>query len=266
MNQADDAEKNDRDNQQTPFALRILHPCIPLLEVLRFLTLLPLPELPPSDAARGRLLAWFPVAGLVIGALLLPVGWLAGGAWDAGVRTAVIIVVWGIVTAGMHFDGLADTFDAVMSWRSRERKLEIMKDSRIGTMGVLAIGAVLLLKFAWLQAAGEAWWQAALLAPVWGRWCMTYGLAGFPAARTTGLGHTFKQQVQPRTLLHATLAAVLLALLIGQVHGLLAGLLVWGGATLLARWWVRDLGGLTGDSYGALCELGEVVVLAVIAL
>lgn len=238
----------------------------PLIEALRFLTLLPLPGRPAStEAGIARSLAWFPVAGLLIGLLLLPVGWLAGLAWDAGVRAACIIVAWGIITAGMHLDGLGDTFDAVMSWRPRERKLEILRDSRVGTMGLLAIGAVLLLKFVWLQAAGDEWWRAVLLAPVWGRWSQIYGLCRFPSARDDGLGHTFQQQREQRSLFRATLAALLLTLLLGPVQGLVAGLLVWGIAALLYRWWVRDLGGLTGDTYGALCEISEVIVLAVIA-
>ncbi len=143
-----------------------------LLEALRFLTVLPIPGQPASDE-RGITAAipWFPAAGLLIGLLLLPVGWLAGWLWGELVRAVLLVVAWGSITGGLHLDGLSDTFDAVMSWRAPERKLEIMKDSRVGAMGVLALVAVLLLKVAWLVAAGDAWWLALLLALVWGRWC-----------------------------------------------------------------------------------------------
>lgn len=239
----------------------------PLFEALRFLTILPVPGLPPmNERSVVAAIPWFPAAGAVIGLLLLPVGWLAGWGWGDLVRAALIVVAWGVITGGLHLDGLSDTFDAVMSWRPRERKLEIMKDSRIGAMGALALVAVLLLKVAFLGAAGAAWWQAALLAPVLGRWADIYGIFWFPAAREGGLGRTFNAQVQRRDFVVATVGAALLAALVAGWTGLLALLLVWGCAHLLARWWTRDLGGLTGDTYGALCEIGEVVALAVLTL
>jgi adenosylcobinamide-GDP ribazoletransferase len=207
-------------------------------------------------------MAWFPLVGLAIGVLLLPVGWLAGMLWGDSVRAALLVVAWAGVTAGLHLDGLSDTFDAVMSWRSRERKLEIMKDSRVGVMGVLALVAVLLLKFAWLQGADGEWWRAVLLAPMWGRWADIYGIFWFPPARGGGLGHTFHAQVRQRDFFVATGVVLLLTLVIGQGVGVVAGVLVWGSTHLLASWWTRDLGGLTGDTYGALCEIAEVVVLA----
>lgn len=235
----------------------------PLGEALRFLTVLPVPGLPPMQGATiARSIPWFPAVGLVLGLLLLPVGWLAGLLWGAPVQAVLLVVCWGALTAGLHLDGLSDTFDAVMSWRPRERKLEIMKDSRIGAMGAIALIAVLLLKVAFLAQAGDQWWVAVLLAPLWGRWADVYGIVWFPAAREGGLGRTFHAQVRRRDFYLTTLATSVAAFLLGGVAGLLAGLLVWGMAWLVARWWTRDLGGLTGDTYGALCELGEVVALA----
>jgi adenosylcobinamide-GDP ribazoletransferase len=234
-------------------------------EALRFLTIIPLPWLPPaSERSMVAAIPWFPAAGLVIGALLLPVGWLAGLLWGDLTRAAMVVVAWGIITAGLHLDGLSDTFDAVISWRSRERKLEIMKDSRIGAMGALAIAAVLLLKVSLLAEAGAVWWQAALLAPALGRWAEVYAIGRFPPAAAGGLGRAFHDQMRAPAMAVATLMAGLAAVLIGGGAGLVALLLVWAGAHLLARWWTHDLGGLTGDTYGALCELCEVAVLATI--
>ncbi|MCU0495140.1 MAG: adenosylcobinamide-GDP ribazoletransferase [Chloroflexaceae bacterium] len=241
-------------------------PFAPLGEALRFLTILPMIGLPPmTERSVVQAIPWFPLAGLVIGALLLPVGWLGGWGWGALVQAALVVVVWGVVTGGLHLDGLSDTFDAAMSWRPRERKLEIMKDSRIGAMGALAIVALLLLKVGFLASAGAAWWQAVLLAPVLGRWADIYGIFNFPAAREGGLGRTFSEQVQQRDFYMTTVAALALAFLIGQWHGLVALLLVWGAAHLLGMWWTRSFGGLTGDTYGALCEIGEVIAIAAIA-
>lgn len=235
-------------------------------EAMRFLTVIPQPWLPPmSEASAVIAIPWFPAAGLIIGALLLPLGWLAGLAWGELALAALVVVAWGAITGGLHLDGLSDTFDAVMSWRPRERKLEIMKDSRIGAMGALALVAVLLLKVVFLAEAGAEWWRAALLAPVLGRWADCYGIFWFPAAREGGLGRSFNAQVRKADFWIASAVALAAALLIGGAAGLAAALLVWGGSHLLARWWTRDLGGLTGDTYGALCEIGEVVALAALA-
>ena len=148
------------------------------------------------SASIARAIPLFPLAGAVIGALLVGLGLACGALWDAWVRSVVIVVGWGVITAGLHLDGLSDTFDAVMSWRPRERKLEIMKDSRIGAMGALALIAVLALKVTWLHAAGDGWLRAVWLAPVLGRWADTYGIFWFPPARAGGLGREFQAQVR----------------------------------------------------------------------
>jgi adenosylcobinamide-GDP ribazoletransferase len=239
----------------------------PLGEALRFLTILPIPGLPRmSEASIGRAIAFFPLAGAVVGALLAGLGLAAGALWDAGVRPVILVVAWGVLTAGLHLDGLSDTFDAVMSWRSRERKLEIMKDSRIGAMGALALIAVLALKVTWLGAAGDTWLRAVWLAPILGRWADIYGIFWFPPAREGGLGRSFQSQVRRADFIFATAAALLLALALGGARGLVALALVWVAAQLLAMWWTRELGGLTGDTYGALCEIAEVVTLATLAV
>ncbi|MBC8078254.1 MAG: adenosylcobinamide-GDP ribazoletransferase, partial [Chloroflexales bacterium] len=156
-----------------------------------------------SEASMVRSIPWFPLAGAMIGALTLPAGWLGDTLWGATARAALVVVAAGVITGGLHLDGLSDTFDGVMSWRPTERKLEIMKDSRIGAMGALALVAVLLLKVVFLGAAGSEWWRAALLAPVLGRWADCYGIFFFPAARGGGLGRTFNELVQRRDFVFA---------------------------------------------------------------
>jgi adenosylcobinamide-GDP ribazoletransferase len=238
----------------------------PLGEAIRFLTVLPVPGLPPmSEAGIVRAIPFFPIVGLLIGVILLVLGLVARLLWPDWVVAMLLVVAWGVITAGLHLDGLSDTFDGVMSWRPRERKLEIMKDSRIGAMGALALIALLGLKTGWLAAADHNWWQALLLAPVLGRWADVYGILSFPPAAEGGLGKTFQEQAQPNDLLVATIWTAALVLLIAGFTGMLAMLLVWLVAYLLGQWWTQTLGGLTGDTYGALCEIGETVALAVFA-
>ena len=252
--------QHDRHHNQhwTPWSV-----VVGLGEAIRFLTIIPQPWLPPTHE-RSALVAipWFPAAGLVIGGLLCLAGWLAGWFWGSLVAAALIVVSWGVITGGLHLDGLSDTFDAVVSWRSPERKLEIMKDSRVGAMGALALIAVLLLKVALLAGGGAAWWQAALLAPVLGRWAACYGIFFFPAATAGGLGRAFHDQARRADVMVASATTALLATLVAGAAGLAALLAVWAATHLLAHWWTRALGGLTGDTYGALCEIAEVVAVA----
>jgi adenosylcobinamide-GDP ribazoletransferase len=238
-------------------------PFAPIGEALRFLTIIPVPGLPPTiEETVPCAIRYFPIAGLAIGALLAAIGWIAGAFWNETVRAVLLVVAWGVMTAGLHLDGLSDTFDGVMSWRSRERKLEIMRDSRIGVMGALALAAALGLKGVFLAGAGHDWIMAVALAPVLGRWADVYGIMRFPPAREGGLGRTFQSHLRPGDFLIATGTALILALALGGMHGLIALALVWLVTHLLGRWWTRDLGGLTGDTYGALCEIAEVVTLA----
>lgn len=238
----------------------------PLGEALRFLTAAPVRGLPPmSEAGIARSMVAFPLVGLLIGGFGAGAGLLAGWLWGAELRAVAVVVAWMVMTWGLHLDGLADSADALLSWRPRQRKLEIMKDSRLGAMGALALVAVVLLKVGALYALGPAWWLGALLAPVWGRWADIYGIFWFPAAREGGMGRTFHDRVRLRDFWIATASAVLAGAILLPPWGALAGLAVWAAVHLLARKMVNALGGLTGDTYGALSETGEVVTLLALA-
>ena len=254
----------------------------PLLEAIRFLTVVPLPGLPATvsddyERTIAHSVAWFPLVGLLIGSITCALGLLATFFWpgSAFVRAVLIVVVSSALTAGLHLDGLSDTADGTMSWRPRERMLEIMKDSRIGAMGAIALVAIFLLKVGFLAAAGQHWWMATLLAPMLGRWADIFGIFFYPAAREGGLGRSFNSMVRPHDFVIGTLFVIGAAVLISLVDGFLfesflkayarcmiALALVCLASVYLARKWVQQLGGLTGDTYGALNEVGETVALA----
>lgn len=247
-----------------------------LAAAIRFLTILPLPGAPAHDAdfdrTITRAMSWFPMVGLLIGALACGIGLLTTWLWPHElVRASIIVIFLAWLTAGLHLDGLSDTFDATLSWRSRERMLEIMKDSRIGAMGAIALVSVLLLKVAFIAAAGDQWWHAVLLAPVLGRWADIYGIFFYPAAREGGLGRNFRDLVRRRDFFIATAWVVIIAIVLGfsrwQLITQHLGAIVTVAlvSTWFCRQWVRQLGGLTGDTYGALSEIGEVVALGVMS-
>lgn len=247
-------------------------------EALRFLTVIPAPFGAPVSAEAfdrniARAMAWFPIVGLLIGAIGAAAGWLGEIFWG-GVngsplpRAVLALVAMGIVTSGLHLDGLSDTFDAVMSWRSRDRKLEIMKDSRIGAMGALALIAVLLLKAAFL--ATPTWLPALLIAAALGRWVDLYAIFFFPSASEGGLGRSFKDHTRMRDFVLATVLIIAIAAGVGYWQAGTAGVARSAIALSLAlavthglcARWTRSLGGLTGDIFGAVSEIGEVVALA----
>jgi adenosylcobinamide-GDP ribazoletransferase len=242
----------------------------PIGEALRFLTAVPVPGLPPMDETSVvRSMAAFPFVGLLIGAGGAAAGWAAGWLWGASLQAMAVVIAWMLLTLGLHLDGIADSCDALFSWRSRERKLEIMKDSRIGTMGALGLLAIVLLKIGALLTLESLWWLGALLAPVWGRWADIYGIFFFPAAREGGMGHTFHEQVRRLDFVIASVSALLIGAALRLPRslpwGALVVLAVWPVIHLLARRMVAVLGGLTGDTYGALAEIGEVVTLLALA-
>lgn len=157
----------------------------------------------PAAVARA---AWaFPVVGLLVGACSTAAGLAAAWLFGPPLHVIAAVAASAVVTGGLHLDGLADSADALFSWRSREKKLEILRDSRIGTMGAVALFLVLATKLGALHALGPYWWKAALLGPVWGRWSALYGIVAFPPARTDGLGAGVRAHLRAKHFIAATL-------------------------------------------------------------
>ncbi|MSS73019.1 MAG: adenosylcobinamide-GDP ribazoletransferase [Candidatus Latescibacteria bacterium] len=203
---------------------------------------------------------FFPV-GLLIGAVAAAWAWGLGRilpAWPVSVLTGIALVG---ASRGLHLDGLSDTADGFLSSRPRERILEIMRDSHVGAMGVVAIVCAVCLKVATLASLPDAVrWRAVLLMPVAGRCALVVSLAALPYARAAGgLGALF---YRGRSRLDAVWA-VLFSGLAGWVVAGLAGLVVFAISVvftlLFAVYTYRKIGGATGDTLGAACELAEIV-------
>jgi len=239
--------------------------------MLQFFTRLPLPFEIKADAEDfNRGFIWFTAVGLVIGGLLTFL-YMTMSPWVGPLLLAVILVLAEVLlTGGLHLDGLSDTFDGLYSNRDKARVLEIMKDSRIGANGALAMMSWLLLKIALLNElfqtapadpAKAAPWLVLLLMPVAAKSALALSCYLGPYARKEGMGHLFIGKVSFSRLLPVlTLAAIL--------HGLLipASLAVWAGILLLTLAYTRHvrkrIDGLTGDTLGAWHELSELFYLA----
>jgi adenosylcobinamide-GDP ribazoletransferase len=229
-----------------------------------FLTVLPFPTGPFDRRALAGGVALFPVVGIALGAALGAMGLALDLVLPPPSIIAVVLLATGaLVTGGLHFDGLMDTADGVFGGRTRERRLEIMRDSRVGSFGVLAGGLALLGQYACLsQLTGTRRIVALIVALGLSRWAMALALGLFPSARPSGLGATFHADAGWGPMVAATLFALGLAAVSGVVGimGLVvtAVIIVIGGRFLAAR-----LGGLTGDTYGALAVVSETIVLVV---
>ena len=235
------------------------------LEAIRFLTLIPLPFMPPTtgddyEKTIARSMAWFPAVGLLIGAIGCVVALVAGALWNDLARAVAVVVVIGLITSGLHLDGLSDTFDAMMSWRPRERKLEIMKDSRIGSMGVLAIVFVLLLKWTSLSAipAGNII-PLLILSSTASRASMSVSLSIFPYARQEGIALAFMKERKAADILIALLMAAATAWLCMGWHGLVIAAASLAAGLVFSACCMREIKGITGDTLGAVSEIGEMV-------
>lgn len=214
-----------------------------------------------SPASFGRSVRYFPLIGLVIGIALAASQQLAASYVTVHVLAALLIVGEIIITGALHCDGYMDTADGIFSGRSRERMLEIMKDSRVGANGVVAFGVLLLLKWTlYIDMPQKLLPVSLVMAPVIGRFCMVVGITLFPYARPDGIGKAFAQYAGNSALKVAGVLTLTAAAILGKiaVAGLLAALIftIWFG-----RYVTKILGGLTGDVYGAITETTQIIVL-----
>ena len=257
----------------------------PLRLSVSFLTILPVARgLAPDPRAISNSRAFFPLTGLLLGVLLVLVELGAARIFPVYLTAAVLLAVLVAATRGLHLDGLMDVCDALFGAATKERRLEIMKDPRVGAFGVVGGVTILLLKYSALLALLDPVFRggsppesmvflgmvgqqpgkllALLLFPLLSRWAMVVLLGAFPYARSEGLGSPFHQGGARLATLAAAMTALAVSVVLGGFGGL--GLLLGVTALALALGWVmnRALGGLTGDCYGATNEVSEVAVLA----
>ncbi len=226
------------------------------------LTRLPLPAVPFDEVACGRSIAFFPLVGLILGSVLAALVWLAGWIFPVQVLASLLVVGMVILTGGIHLDGFMDSMDGLFSGRSRERKLEIMRDSRTGAFGVIGVVCLLLLKYTlFLGMSEQVLMRVLLVVPALSRWCMSFAVVAFPYARQEGLGKVFATYAGWKELAGATVIAAAVAGVALGPQGICLMVIGAGVAYLTGRKINNELGGLTGDTYGFVNEFLEVLLL-----
>lgn len=218
------------------------------------------------DEACGRSVKFFSLYGVIIGAVLAA-GYYFCNQFFPPLITAVIILLLEVyITGGIHVDGFMDTMDGLCSGRPPAGMLEIMKNSRVGAYSTIGLGLLFLSKFSiYYEFPAEILMPSLIIMPVLGRWAMVIGITLFPYARPAGMGRCFHQYAGRGALPLASLCAAAASAALGWT-GAVAFAVTGAWSYLFCRNISRKLGGLTGDIYGAVTELAQVVALLVIYL
>ena len=236
--------------------------------MVTFLTRIPLKmnfEISDDDFTKG---IWYmPVIGLLIGIILYGLYFIASQYFSPIVTSAIIIIIYIFITGGLHLDGLADTSDAVFSYRSRERMLEIMKDSHIGTFGVVAIVLYLLGMAAFLTEVPET----CLFFPLIGRSASLLSCASNSYARTSGMGKSIIDGTKPKHVIFAMILTVISAAALYFISANAAAsiiVIIAFAVSMLSVFFIsrsisRKLGGITGDVIGFVIETSSLIYVAI---
>ncbi|EHP85518.1 cobalamin 5'-phosphate synthase [Geobacter metallireducens RCH3] len=232
----------------------------------QFLTIIPLPfTLRWEENDLGRSMAFFPLAGLTIGGLLAGADFLLAEVLPRPIEDLLLVALLAAMTGALHHDGLADVCDGLAARGSRDRFLAVMKDSRIGAVGVVGLVLGLLLKYqALLALSPEVKRQVLFFFPAVARFAQVQMTVGSRRAREDGLGAACIAGAGVTQLLVAgaiTLAATYF--LLGM-----KGIGCWAVLSLFTAgtkaWSHRRLGGVTGDVIGCASELNEIICLLII--
>lgn len=258
--------------------------------LMSFMTRLYVPKVEYDEEKLGKAMKFFPIVGFIIGIILFLTDILVKGiTLNDNVAIIFIILVDVILTGAIHLDGLADTFDGIFSYRSKQKMLEIMKDSRIGTNGVIALIMYFMLKFFLLQSIIEIdgiTYIPIFAYPIISRYCSVVSCATAPYARASGMGKTFVDNTNKKSVFISFIATFLLLMILTSASTFVDFLyfkeinlnlffsrslfyfsimiFMTIVATLFSKLMTRKIGGITGDTLGALLELSQLLYLLIL--
>jgi len=231
-----------------------------LLAALAFLTAIPI-RINFTHQHIGRSLAYFPVVGAILGALLVALDVMLRNVFPSLVVNALLMVAMILFTAALHLDGWMDCCDGLVGHKTLEARMRIMREPQVGAFGVAGGVMMILLKFVALASLTNPLRTLALFSvPVFSRWAMAYALYVYPYARADGKGNVFKENARRVDLIIATILALAFTLPLAGYIAIAFLVLAWLITLLVARFVMARIGGLTGDVYGALNELVEVTL------
>lgn len=228
------------------------------LSAFQFLTRIRLSDIPESP---GRSMAYFPFVGLILGVGLVFLDLVLPQVFPGMISDVLLVIYLIWITGALHLDGFCDVADGFYAGRSTDEILTVMRDSRIGVMAAVSLFSLLILKIiAIAHLPRPIRYPVILLMPVWSRWAMVWAATLSSYARPGGgLGSGFCDYTDKTTLMRGSWLPVLAALYFFELRG---ALFLTGSYLLgiywLIRWINGKIGGMTGDTFGAVCETGEV--------
>ena len=244
--------------------------------LLGFMTRLPLPKLKQFDSnLLGRGMKWFPVVGATIGVINYVVLKCLEMLKFSTLMLAISAVILNVILTGaLHLDGLADTFDGIFSYRSKQKMLEIMKDSRVGTNGAIALILYFIIKIALISEISIKYKMdisdLMLVLPIIERVSGVFNCFLEPYARPVGLGKTFVDNTKWKSFVFSYIISIILLFFISRLRIVgfrsiffIENMVVFFGA-YFGKLVTKKIGGITGDTLGAVLELSSVFALFLI--
>ena len=232
------------------------------LAAIGFLTSIPIGKRAMEGKSLAGSAVYFPLVGLVLGFILAGVDYGLGRVLPNLLTSAITVTVLILLTGALHFEGFVDSCDGLFGGHTRERRLEIMRMKNVGAYAVAGGALLLILKFAAIASLSHEstrFWMIVMF-PMFSRWGMALALSVFPYAREQGLGTAFRGVKTAHVVIAGAIALIAAVIFAG-----LSGIILFAIATIVAilagLWVTRLLGGLTGDIYGAINELSEVIIL-----
>ena len=247
------------------------------ISILQFMTRIPINIDTGFDEEFHKTITYFPLVGLVLGVLIYIIGLVSGIFFDSFITSIIVTLALVILTGGLHIDGLGDTFDAIYSYRDKERMLEIMKDSRLGTNSLLAIIFLILLKIGFIYSIinNNLLWTVIFM-PVVARLGVIVMMYKTVTPRENGMGNLFIGKVSTSMFTIAILYTIILMIGISKLI-LLAStfeammlistiIILFVFNNLFKKHIYKKIDGVTGDILGCTIELGELIYLFCIYL
>ena len=231
-----------------------------------FLTIIPLMSAAPAPESEvAASYAWFPLIGFAMGIAFAGEDYALSFVVGHALRSALVVLSIAVLSGGIHLDAIADTADALGAGRNRERALEILRDSNIGSFGAIALFFILALKVLSLASlAGTARYAALILAPTLARWSMVAVTFRLDYLRESGAGSALGLNRELNLKIASAIALIAIAAFFSRrVLGACLAAIV---AVVILRWfYARWIGGVTGDLIGACGEIIETLVLIIFA-
>lgn len=233
------------------------------LLLVSFFTRIPMSGVEYSDELYSRGVKLFPLVGIIIG-LFTALPFFLFPMASRGIRAILVVVCYLAISGGIHLDGLADSMDGLLSGRPKGRMLEIMKDSRIGSFGVIGLIIYFMIFY---QTASEVGSLVIVFMPFIGKSCAVYvaGLSEY-ARPESGMGTVFLNEHRPINSYFIFLINIAIAVFLFGISGAVWAFITFLFAHMLMRWICIKIDGMTGDTIGLVVESTQMLFLIIASL